>query len=337
MRLGRIREDGHGYYHIVSRIVDRRMVLNGDEKERLRKLLRTTETFSGCDVLTWTALDNHFHILLHVPDRQELADDEFIVRLRALYDKSVVDTVAGELTRLRAEGQIAAADALKARYTYRMYDLSEFVKTLKQRFTQSYNRRHGRKGTLWEERFKSVLVGGGQSALSTVAAYIDLNAVRAGIVQDPKDYRFCGYAEAMGGSALARKGICLALPLLGPQKHWQTVVGKYRELLFVRGQLRQNDRGETIRTGFSPDKVRAVLDAGGQLPLNEILRCRVRYFTDGTVFGTREFAEGAFQRHRRHFGVRRTTGARRMAGGNWGDLYVLRRLQLAVISPPSTV
>jgi putative transposase len=37
---------------------------------------------------------------------------------------------------------------------------------------------------------------GTADALSTMAAYVDLNAVRAGIVEDPKDYRFCGYGEA---------------------------------------------------------------------------------------------------------------------------------------------
>jgi putative transposase len=40
-------------------------------------------------------------------------------------------------------------------------------------------------------------------ALAMIAAYIDLNAVRAGLVVDPKDYRFCGYGEAMGGGLLA--------------------------------------------------------------------------------------------------------------------------------------
>jgi hypothetical protein len=42
------------------------------------------------------------------------------------------------------------------------------------------NRRLERTGTLWEGRFKSVLVEGGEQALLTVAAYIDLNPVRAG-------------------------------------------------------------------------------------------------------------------------------------------------------------
>ena len=60
MRLGRIKENGCGYYHIVSRIVDRRMALNADEKERFRRLLRQMEAFSGCKVLTWAALDNHY-------------------------------------------------------------------------------------------------------------------------------------------------------------------------------------------------------------------------------------------------------------------------------------
>jgi hypothetical protein len=52
-------------------------------------------------------------------------------------------------------------------------------------------------GTLWEGRFKSVLVEGTGQTLSTMAAYIDLNPVRAGIVKDPADYRWSGYAEAV--------------------------------------------------------------------------------------------------------------------------------------------
>jgi hypothetical protein len=46
--------------------------------------------------------------------------------------------------------------------------------------------------------------------LQTMAAYIDLNPVRAGVVEDPKDYRFCGYAEAVAGVVEAKKGlICI--------------------------------------------------------------------------------------------------------------------------------
>jgi hypothetical protein len=64
-----------------------------------------------------------------------------------------------------------------------MYDLSVFIKELKGRFAQWYNQRHDRYGVLWAERFKSVLLEGGQ-ALAAVAAYIELNPVRAGLCAD---------------------------------------------------------------------------------------------------------------------------------------------------------
>ncbi len=82
-----------------------------------------------------------------------------------------------------------------------MWDLSEFMKTLKQKFTSGFNRQQGREGTLWERRFKSVLVEGSWNCILKVAAYIDLNAVRAGLVDDPKDYRWCGYGEAVAATA----------------------------------------------------------------------------------------------------------------------------------------
>ena len=59
-------------------------------------------------------------------------------------------------------------------------DLSSFFKELKGQFAQWYNRRHERYGVLWAERFKSVLLEGGQ-AVAAVGAYIELNPVRAGL------------------------------------------------------------------------------------------------------------------------------------------------------------
>ncbi|MBM3882117.1 MAG: hypothetical protein FJ387_20750, partial [Verrucomicrobia bacterium] len=89
----------------------------------------------------------------------------------------------------------------------RMGDVSEFMKEFKQRFSKWYNIRHQRFGTLWAERFRSVLVEDQSGVLETVSAYIDLNAVRAGLVEDPKDYRHCGYAAAVAGDARARSGL----------------------------------------------------------------------------------------------------------------------------------
>lgn len=116
---------------------------------------------------------------------------------------------------------------------------------------------------LWEERFKSVLVGGTPGALTAVAAYIDLNAVRAGIVGDPKDYRFCGYGEAMGGSKQARDGLCRVLRVGEQEESWDTAAGRYRELLYP-GHAGVRERGvPTASRAFraSADR-RGASDAG---------------------------------------------------------------------------
>lgn len=64
----------------------------------------------------------------------------------------------------------AAAEALRERWFRRMWDVSQHMKVLKQCFSQWFNRRHGRRGTLWEDRFRSVLVEGRGQALRTMAA-----------------------------------------------------------------------------------------------------------------------------------------------------------------------
>ena len=52
----------------------------------------------------------------------------------------------------------------------------------------------------------------------------------------------------------------------------------------------------------------------GEIPLGRMLRCRVRYFTDGAVIGSRGFVNEAFAKCRERFGPKRKDGARRMRG-----------------------
>jgi hypothetical protein len=115
-----------------------------------------------------------------------------------------------------------------------MHDLSEFMKTLLQRFTRWHNTRTNRRGNLWEETFKSVIVEDGLAA-KTMAAYIDLNPVRAGMVSDPAEYRWSSYGEAMGGGAKgngkkARAGLVRALKAhkgcAADAKYWNEGVAK---------------------------------------------------------------------------------------------------------------
>ena len=85
MRSSRIKADGAGYYHCMSRIIERRMILEDNEKERLLTLMRALAAFGGLEILSYTFLSNHFHILTHVPERQDISDTELIRRLHFIY------------------------------------------------------------------------------------------------------------------------------------------------------------------------------------------------------------------------------------------------------------
>ena len=101
MRRARIIEEGGGYYHVMSRIVDRRMVIDDSEKGTLRYLMRGMEGFSGVEIVTYAILDNHFDILLYVPERQDVDDAELIRRLGCLYSKPLVKSAEKYLVLLR--------------------------------------------------------------------------------------------------------------------------------------------------------------------------------------------------------------------------------------------
>jgi hypothetical protein len=89
-----------------------------------------------------------------------------------------------------------------------MGDLSEFMKTFKQRVSQWYNSNYGHEGTLWGGRFKSVLVEDGRY-LRNLVAYIHGNPIRAGLVARAADYEWSAPGAAAKGDIRARKGLSL--------------------------------------------------------------------------------------------------------------------------------
>jgi hypothetical protein len=159
-----------------------------------------------------------------------------------------------------------------------MGDLSQYLKLLKQRFSIGFNRHHRRYGTLWSERFKSVLLEPG-TALKAVAAYIDLNCVRAGLVEDPKDYRFCGYAEAVAGKRKARAGIEF---IYG--ESWQVCAATHRLYLLGSGS---EHRSSKARIG--DNLLQQSLKQKGDLNLGILLRCRLRFVSDSGILGSSSF------------------------------------------------
>jgi len=300
----------------MTRTVNGERLFGAADKEVLRKMLWRVADFSGVEVVTYCLMSNHFHVLVRVT-RGKVDDAELMRRYRVLYPKPRPHAAARAevLERTLARGG-EEAEALRARLLARMGDVSEFMKTLKQRFSVWFNKNHARFGTLWSERFKSVWVEGRGHALRTMAAYIDLNPVRAGLADDPKDYRFCGYGEAVGGSKRAEAGLRQAVGEREP-------MAAYRMALF--GAAASPRHGDAW---MQPEKVRGELEKrGGRLPLATALRCRARYFSDGVALGSaafvRDVASGPAAGGRR----KGRCPVRPMEGADWGDLAILGRLR----------
>lgn len=327
-------------YHCLSRVVNRDRIFRRAEREEFVRVMRKYAAFCQVHVLTYCVMSNHFHILVEVPSPPDdggtsWSDKRLLGHLDLIYGASKVAELRSELKRLRDLNDQKAVDAFRARYFRRMWDLSEYMKAVKQCFTQWFNRRHGRRGVLWEERFKSELVEEGHAA-RRVAAYIDLNPVRAGLVHDPKDWRWSGYGEAVAGRNVARLGLMRILfeeattRMNGARAAkeiagWKQVLEGYRRALFFDGESRSRDRHKG-RRGISRERVKRVLKEGGRLSEAQLLLCRTRYFIDGFAIGSESYIEHVNALARARFGTKRTSGARRLRGVN-SELCILRDLR----------
>lgn len=334
MRRARMLGHGYTFYHLISRVNHREYLLDAGEKERLVHLLREAEAFGCGDVVTYCVLDNHFHCLVGIDHDADVPEALVVERVRGRYGEDRAKALLHELAVMRENSDEEAAQALLDRYRLRMNNLAEFAKDVLQRFTMSYNRRHDCIGRFWSDRYKSAVVEGlskhDSKALASVAAYIDLNPVRAGVVTDPAAYRFCGYGAAAGGDQLAVSGLSPVLAMI--TKGAGATLAAYRGYIFRQGfdHSTEGSRSEAFRR-----IAKKVVEKEGRLNPAELVFCRVRYFSDGLAIGSRNFIEDLFVRNRHLFSEKRKNGARTLRNADSDGLYCMRDLRRDPISPPA--
>lgn len=84
--------------------------------------------------------------------------------------------------------------------TRRKGDLSRAMQVLGRRYVRYVNRCHDRTGTLWDGRFRSTVVEGGEYLL-TCQRHIELNPVRTGLVRLPDSYTFSSFRYYAAGES----------------------------------------------------------------------------------------------------------------------------------------
>ena len=303
MRQLRAKVSESAFYHVTSRALERRYIFDEVAAETFRVFLRQVEAFTGVRVVTYCIMSNHFHLLLQVPARQTVTDSEMLGRLETSFSPKAYARFRDRWERMLKQGNASGLDELRQGVLQRMYDLSFFMKELKQRFSIWHNFREKRNGPVWEDRFKSTLIENKRDYLATAAVYIDLNPVRAGIVPDPKDYRFCGYAEALAGKELALSGLGVLTERFGPRADAGWILSTYRLMLFGKGESKKGKKG------FAPETAAQVFSEQGELQPWTLAAHRLRWLSDGAVIGSKAFVQDFRTRMQEKLGLRRQIGA----------------------------
>ena len=129
----------------------------------------------------------------------------------------------------------------------------------------------------------------------------------------------------MAGQERAREG----LASFHEADDWAVVGREYRKVLLVSG----GRAGRSGKVALDGAAIRQELAKAGELSVGQLLRLRVRYFSDGVVLGSRSYVNAVFREFRERFGPRRQTGARPLRGlAALSELATLRDLRVDAVT-----
>ncbi len=259
-------------YHVMSRTALDGYPLTDVDKDFLVGLIKSFSQLYLVDVIGFCMMDNHFHLMIRVYPGDHFSDEEMLVRLKRFFGTS----------KAISKQQLPF-------YRSKLSSLSEFVKEIKQGFTRYYNKLNNRKGFFWGQRFKSVMIENNQALLNCLA-YIDLNPVRAAIVDQPEDYRWCtlGYlVQAKNKDDLL--SLEFGVDRLN-QLSFKERLAAYREFVYEIGSL-VSDKGKSI----DPAVLEKQRKKGFSITSIDRLKYRTRYFTDSGVIGSKKYVTETYQ------------------------------------------
>lgn len=223
-RTRRIKSENDAFYHVMSRITGKRFLLKDEKvKQIMLDSLKRSAAFSGVKVGAYTIMDNHFHLAVEVPTLEtvleelnkgpvpatpgtdpdgKLPEKEVLRRIAILKGEKEANRIAAYVDFLKNNNQADEAEEELDRYRRRMQDLSQFVKTFKEVFNYRFKKLFKYTGSIWGERFKSTLIENAEYFLKC-RNYIELNPVRAKIVEKKEDYRWSSVGGAARGERFA--------------------------------------------------------------------------------------------------------------------------------------
>ena len=288
-RIPRLKfEQDDAWYHLCSRIAAHKGEYPLSDRAPTRRLLQIIEHYSQiyyCEVAAFCVMGNHYHLIVKFDRLRQVSRSELRTRTRLMYPSKT------------AQEQIDLWSEEKwERYRRRLFDLSEYMRNIQAVFARWYNFNYERRGRFWADRFKSVYLEDKRSVLDCML-YVELNPVRAGLVQRPEEWQGSSlFAREIGQDQWLKP---LMDFLLQPTE--KNALREYREHVYYRGNVPTKPGQRAI-----PQEVLDKEIARG-FAVRGLYRKRLGYFVDGLAIGTEGFIrdqlarlreEGRYQRRK---------------------------------------
>jgi REP element-mobilizing transposase RayT len=278
-------------YHIISRSALEGYALEKQDKDFLLSTIIWLSKIYFVEVFGFCIMGNHFHLMVKMHIGDEFSDKDIQARYSFMR--------RGKTKILLSKEQIK-----KCRDKWS--NLSAYVQEIKQRFSQYFNKTHKRKGYFWADRFKSVIIDNGETLINCLA-YIDLNPVRAGLVEKPEHYRWCSlgyYVETKDKESFL--SLDFGLKEFGFKQERERF-RYYLKYVHQKGGL-INTNGMNMGVAMSTER----------------FRHRTRYFSDSGIMGKKEFVEKIYGGFKEYFSSRYEKKPRAIRGLD--GVFSLKRL-----------
>jgi hypothetical protein len=266
--MARIKMEGQAAaYHVYGRVCGSQGEYPLSKplcRKTLIEYLRHYSSGYCCQVAALNIMGTHYHAVIQFEAYRTLSPEELRQRALLLYPNS-----QDQLD----EWPQAKWDRLQER----LFDVSEFMRNLHSAFGRFYNKTYGRFGRFWAERFKSTVLENTQAMLDAML-YVELNAVRAGLVQRPEQWK--------GGSLYLREvgQDDWLMPLTSLfEKTKKRALTEYRSLVYYRGAVPTKPGQAALSQRIVQEEAARGFEVSG------VYRKRLRYFVDGLVIGSEGF------------------------------------------------
>ncbi len=268
-RLARIKaEDSGAFYHLCGRVAGVIGDYPLDDKRCRRKIVDFIRLFSRvycCEILGFSIMGNHYHLVVRMDDPRQMTRKELRERASVLYTDLILD---------------AWFDSSWKRFEQRIFDVSELMRSLQSKIARWFNYTHNRRGRFWADRFKSVLLED-QKAMFDCLLYVELNPVRAGIVERPENYDGSSlyYREMKDDKWMA------SLTSLTGRRSNKDAILDYKSAVYYRGSVPTKEKQASISNRLLKQEEALGFKTEG------LFTKRIRHFTDGVVIGSEEYVQ----------------------------------------------